>query len=58
MTTNYERVKKCKSKNYIQFNVALNKNTDADIIAFLDALPNKRAYVLGLIRDDVRRKQA
>ena len=33
----------------------LNKNTDADIIAFLDQQPNKLAYLKKLIRDDMQK---
>lgn len=36
-----------------QIKFALNDNTDADVIAFLDTVENKRAYLLGLIRADM-----
>lgn len=58
MVSNYERVKKCIAKNCVQTGITLNKNTDADVIDMLASQPNKRAYILGLIREDIRRKQA
>lgn len=37
-----------------QFKLRLNNNTDADIIEFLNALPNKQGYIKELIRNDRR----
>ena len=56
--SNYKYVKKSMAKNCKQCGFTLNKNTDADVIAHLESLPNKRAYILGLIREDIRRKNA
>lgn len=53
--SNYKYVKKSMAKNCKQCGFTLNKNTDADVIAHLESLPNKRAYILGLIREDIRR---
>lgn len=39
-----------------QLNVRLNDRTDADIIDFLDTLENKRAYILDLIRADMKKR--
>ena len=41
-----------------QVKLALNENTDADIIAFLDTIDNKRAYLLGLIRADMSKRKS
>ena len=35
----------------------LNIKTDADILSWLDQLPNKQGYVKQLIRDDIARNQ-
>lgn len=52
--SNYKYVKKSMAKNCKQCGFTLNKNTDADVIAHLESQPNKRAYLLGLIRDDMK----
>lgn len=36
--------------------IKLVNNTDADIIAHLDSLPNKQGYIKALIRADIARK--
>lgn len=36
--------------------VKLYKNTDADMIEFLDGIENKQGYIKQLIRDDMKRK--
>lgn len=41
-----------------QIKLALNDNTDADVIEFLDSLDNKRGYILDLIRSDMARRKA
>lgn len=38
-----------------QLNIRLNNNTDQDVISFLDALPNKRGFILSIIRDYIAR---
>lgn len=42
--------------NTVQFKMKLNKNTDADILAKLDAVGNKQGYVKDLIRADLNEK--
>lgn len=42
--------------NTVQFKMKLNKNTDADILAKLDAVGNKQGYVKDLIRADLGAK--
>ncbi len=34
----------------------MNLKTDADILAFLDSLPNKQGYFKELIRTDMKKK--
>lgn len=42
-----------KRKNVKQFKIALNKNTMADVIEWLDTKDNKQGYVIDLIRKDI-----
>lgn len=35
----------------------LNINTEADILEWLDQQPNKRQYIISLIREDISKKQ-
>ena len=44
---------KYNAKNVKQIKLNLNKKTDADIIAALDAAPNVQGYIKGLIRRDL-----
>ena len=45
-------------KNYVkQFKIALNKNTMADVIEWLDTKDNKQGYVIDLIRKDILANQ-
>lgn len=45
-------------KNHTSFvGLKLNKNTDAEIIAKLDTVPNKQGYIKQLIRADVARNE-
>lgn len=37
--------------------VKLNKNTDRDLIAKLDSVPNKQGYIKNLIRADLARSE-
>ena len=39
-----------------QIKLALNDSTDADIIAFLETIDNKRGYLLDLIRTDMSKR--
>lgn len=51
-----QRVKasvKYNAKNVKQIKLNLNKKTDADIIAALDAAPNMQGYIKELIRRDL-----
>ena len=46
---------KYKRKNIKQMKLDLNKNTDSDIIIFLDQCKNKQGYIKALIREDMRK---
>lgn len=47
---------KYNKENVQQFKIALNKNTDQDIINHLNTKSNKQGYVKTLIREDIERK--
>ena len=38
--------------------IKLNKNTDSDILAYLDSKSNKQGYIKELIRKDMKPRQA
>lgn len=38
------------ANNITRLHIALNNHTDADIIAYLDTIPNKQGLVKGLLR--------
>lgn len=42
-------------ENTVQIKMKLNKKTDADIIEFLDGLPNKQGLIKHLIREEIKR---
>jgi len=44
-------------KNQRRFNIALNVNTDLDIIHKLESVPLKNDYLRRLIREDIARQQ-
>ena len=46
--------RKFEANNMIQFNIRLNKRTDADVIEFLETLDNKRGFILELIREKMK----
>lgn len=50
-----EAINRYQKKNVIQLNIRLNKKTDADIIAALEAAGNKQGYIKELIRLDILR---
>lgn len=47
----YERYRK---KTLVRFNLTLNRNTDADILAWLDAVPNMAGAVKEAIREHIK----
>lgn len=44
---------KYEAKNAVQLKMKLNRKTDADILAKLDAVGNKQGYIKSLIRADI-----
>lgn len=54
--TGYAAQRKYDAANNRQYRFALNKKTDADLIAHLDALPNKTGYLKKLIRKDIAKE--
>lgn len=46
-----------KNANLKQFTFTLNKEYDADIIEFLDILPNKTHFVKELIRKEIKKRK-
>lgn len=44
-------------ENVKRYVVLCNQKTEADMIAFLDAQPNKNAFVKSLIRERMREKE-
>lgn len=43
-------------ENVSRLFVKLYKNTDEDILKFLEGIENKQGYIKQLIRDDMKRK--
>ena len=41
------------ARNYKQIKLSLNVNTEADVIAKLDSVGNRRGYIIALIREDI-----
>ena len=54
---NYEYIKGYMKENCMHFGFTLNKNTDADVVEYLETLENKRGYMLDLIRADMKKRQ-
>ena len=52
---NPEAWKRYRKANVKQISLAINRNTDADILAHLEKQPNRSEYVKRLIREDIAR---
>lgn len=50
-------VKKYNKENAKTFAITLFFQSEGDIIEKLERVPNKRAYLMGLIRDDIEREK-
>lgn len=48
---------KSDKKNAKYITLKLNKNTDKDILEYLDTLDNKNGYLKNLIRQDIKNKK-
>lgn len=44
-------------QNTKQYKLKLNKNTDADLITWLDSIENKQSYLKDLIRADIEKNK-
>lgn len=44
------------AKNIVRVVVSLNKNTDADILKYLESVSNKQGYLKSLIRADIAKR--
>ena len=44
-------------ENTKQYKLKLNKNTDADLITWLDSIENKQSYLKDLIRADIEKNK-
>lgn len=54
----YDRNAKWDKANTTQIKMKLCNSTDADIISYLNSLPNKQGYLKSLIRADMARQQS
>lgn len=50
-----EYLRKYHQNNIRQFRFCLNRNTDADIIAYLESLPNIQGYLRELVKKDMNK---
>ena len=55
MAGNSEAWKRYRKDNVKPVGFNLNKNTDADLIEWLESQPNRAAYLKHLIREDMTR---
>ena len=46
-----------KKEHSVRISLRVMRNTEADILARLEAEPNKSAYLKSLIREDIKRKE-
>lgn len=46
---------KYQKEKVVQYSLKMFKNTDDDVIEHLSTLGNKRAYILNLIREDIKK---
>ena len=53
----YKAQEKYDKNNTVQFRMKLNKNTDKDILDWLDIQPNRQGAIKELIRSKIRTKE-
>ena len=53
-----ESVKEWRKRNLVQIGFFLNRNTDADIIGWLNSVDNKQGYLKDLIRHDMKKSRS
>ncbi len=56
MNVKYKPQKKYEAENTKRVYIKLNKNTDDDILSYLETLENKQGYIKSLIREDLKRR--
>jgi len=48
---------KWEKENLRSFTLKINRTTEKDVCDYLESQPNKRQYMIDLIRDDMKRKE-
>lgn len=43
-------------ENTVKYYIQFHKSTDSDVIKYFESIGNKRQYLLGLIREDMRKQ--
>ncbi|MBQ9021042.1 MAG: hypothetical protein IJ113_03360 [Eggerthellaceae bacterium] len=43
-------------KTIRRINLPFNRNTEPDLLAYIETIPNKTKYIKDLIREDMKRK--
>lgn len=56
-TRKYASQEKYDKANTVQFKMKLNRNTDADILEWLDAQPSKQGAIKALIREAIDQRK-
>lgn len=56
MNVKYKSQKKYEAENTKRVYIKLNKNTDDDILSYLETLENKQGYIKSLIREDLKKR--
>ena len=51
-------IMKWQKNNLLQMKINLNKETDADIIEYLDSCPNKQGLIKDLLRQHIAKEKA
>ncbi len=57
MTKTPQYIVDYRKRAFMRMSLDLNRNTDADIIEFLESVDNKRGFIRQLIRDEMARKE-
>lgn len=56
MKNKYKYIEEYNRNNIVQINLKFNKNTDSDIINFLDTLDNKQKFFKEIIKNELTKK--
>lgn len=48
-----EYIDRWKKENVVKYSFYANKNTEADVVEWLKTIPNRRQYLISLIRKDM-----